>query len=91
MVKPLGTKVIIERDKKDLVSESGLHIPESYAKDKLSGVILNVGPGTNDEPMRYCKGEHVYFDKNVGMELEVDGKDCILIEQGYILFVQHSD
>jgi len=46
MLKPLGDKVIIKRDKTPETTEGGIVIPERAQEKVTRGVVMAVGPGT---------------------------------------------
>ena len=83
-VRPLGDKVLIQRDESAEMTESGLYLPEQ-AKDKpKSGVIVAVGDGAlstetgERTPMTVAKGDRVIFTSYAGTEVKL-GEDTLLI------------
>ena len=83
-VRPLGDKVLVQRDESAEMTESGLYLPEQ-AKDKpKSGVIVAVGDGAlstetgERTPMTVAKGDRVIFTSYAGTEVKL-GEDTLLI------------
>ena len=83
-VRPLGDKVLIQRDESAEMTESGIYLPEQ-AKDKpKSGVFVAVGEGAlstetgKRTPMTVSKGDRVIFTSYAGTEVKL-GEDTLLI------------
>ena len=83
-VKPLGDKILVQRDDAETKTESGIYLPES-AKDKpKTGTIKAVGTGAlnTDTGERIAlsvkKGDKVIFSSYAGTEVKI-GKDELLI------------
>lgn len=81
MLKPLADRVIVEPYKEE--SPSGIIIPDSVGKDRPEkGKVVAVGP---DKKINLTKGDIVYFTKYAPTELQVDGKDVLILNYSDIL------
>lgn len=83
-VRPLGDKVLVQRDESAEMTESGIYLPEQ-AKDKpKTGVIVAVGDGAlstetgERTPMTVKKNDRVIFSSYAGTEVKL-GEDTLLI------------
>ena len=92
-LKPLGERVVIQRQKAEEKSAGGIIIPETASKDKpVMGKVLAVGPGklTDDGkrvPLEVKEGDEVFFSKYAGTDLKIDGDDYLIINESEILAV----
>lgn len=92
-LKPLGERVVIQRQKAEEKSAGGIIIPETASKDKpVMGKVLAVGPGklTDDGkrvPLEVKAGDDVFFSKYAGTDLKVDGEEYLIINESEILAI----
>ena len=77
MIRPLGTRVVIEPKEAETMTAGGLYIPDN----------AKVGPGSKDEPMEVKVGETVLYGKYAGTEVTVDTKKYLIVKQSDILAV----
>ena len=75
MLRPLGTRVVIEPKEAETMTAGGLYIPDNAKEKPQQGVIVAVGPGSKDEPMEVKVGETVLYGKYAGTEVTVDRYD----------------
>ena len=87
MLKPLGTRVVIEPNEAETMTAGGLYIPDNAKEKPQRGVIVAVGPGAKDEPMEVKTGETVLYGKYAGTEVSVDGKKYLIVKQSDILAI----
>ena len=78
MIRPLGTRVVIEPKEAETMTAGGLYIPDN---------IVAVGPGAKDEPMEVKVGETVLYGKYAGTEVTVDTKKYLIVKQSDILAI----
>lgn len=86
--KILAGKILVEANKAEEKTSSGIIIPDSAKEKPLVGTVKLVGAGKKDEPMELKVGDVVYFGKYSGTELNIDGNDYLLMSQGDVLFIQ---
>ena len=82
-IKPLGTRVLVEQIEAETKTASGIIIPDSAKEKPLQAKVLAVGENVNQVKV----GETVIYGKFQGTELNLDGKDYLMLEQSEILAV----
>ena len=93
MLRPLEDHVVVEPVVQEEKTESGIYLPDTAHKDKpQTGKVVAVGPGRLlDNGSRIASevkvGETVVFAKYSGSEVELDGKDYIILRDSDILAV----
>jgi chaperonin GroES len=92
-LRPLADRLIIAAGKKEEVTASGLVLPDTASKERPEqGEVIAVGPGRLDEdgermPMSVKVGDTVVFKKYAPDEVEVDGKEYLVISESDVLAV----
>ena len=84
-IKPLADRVVIEPKTAEEKTAGGLYIPDTAKEKPLEGVVLAVGAGTKDVTMEVSVGDKVLYGKYSGTEINVDGKNLIIMRQCDIL------
>ena len=87
MIRPLGTRVVIEPKEAETMTAGGLYIPDNAKEKPRQGTIVAVGPGSQDEPMEVKVGETVLYGKYAGTEVTVENKKYLIVKQSDILAV----
>ena len=85
MLKPLGTRVVIEPKEAETMTAGGLYIPDNAKEKPQQGVIVAVGPGSKDEPMEVKVNDVVLYGKYAGTAVTVEGKKYLIVKQSDIL------
>ena len=80
-IKPLADRVVIEPKTAEEKTAGGLFIPDTAKEKPLEGVVLAVGAGTKDVTMEVAVGDRVLYGKYSGTEINVDGKNLIIMRQ----------
>ena len=86
--RPLKDRVLVEPHKAEEKTASGIIIPDSAQEKPQRGTIIAVGEGKKDEPMSLKIGDVVIYAKYGGTEINVDGKDYIIMREDDILLVE---
>ncbi len=83
------TKIAVLADTPESVTSGGLFIPETYRTQQQRGVVIEKGPGTDEEPMEIEVGDYVIFGMHSGMKVfdRANDKEWLIMNQGDILFV----
>ena len=68
-IKPLADRVVIEPEKAEEKTISGIIIPDTAKEKPQKGKVVAVGAGTNDEKMEVKKGDTVLYGKYSGTEI----------------------
>jgi chaperonin GroES len=80
-LKPLGARILVRPNLADKKTESGIIIPDAVVeKEKPTiGEIVDVGPGTTDEPMVVKVGDKVMFGKHAGSEVDLQEEKLLIM------------
>lgn len=90
-LKPLHDRVIIKQASTETTTSFGLFIPEAKTKPD-EGTVMAVGPGRsydsgNEVGIDMKVGDYVYFQKNAGMTVKLDGETLLVLKESEILAV----
>lgn len=85
--KPLEDRVLIEPQEAEVKTASGIYIPDTAKEKPLKGKIVAVGAGKKDVEMEVKVGDTVLYGKYSGTEIQVDGKDYLIMRQSDILAI----
>ncbi len=86
-IKPLADRVLVEPKEPETKTASGLYIPDTAKEKPQQGTIVATGNGKKDEPMELKAGDTVLYGKYSGTEINVDGKDYLMMRQSDVLAV----
>ena len=86
-IKPLADRVLIEPLEAETKTASGLIIPDTAKEKPQKGVIQAVGNGTKDNKMTVKVGDTVLYGKYAGTELNVEGKDYLIMRESDIFAI----
>ena len=91
-LQPVLDRIIIQRVEKDEKSSGGIIIPDSAQEKTNKGIVIVVGPGKYDQqgkliPMSVKEGDRIIFQNHAGYEIEIDGKEFLVIDNNHILCV----
>jgi len=89
-LKPLGDKVIVKRVEAETKTKGGIVLPDTAKEKPQKGKVISVGPGrVTDEGKRIApsvkKGDAVVYAKYGGSEIEIDGKEYMILRESDIL------
>ena len=86
-IKPLADRVLVKNDKAETKTASGLIIPEAAQEKTQTAVVVEVGPGTTDNPITVKKGDRIMYDKYAGTQVKIDGEDHLILRMNDIIAV----
>ncbi|MBP3425503.1 MAG: co-chaperone GroES [Rikenellaceae bacterium] len=86
-VKPLSDRVLVEPNPAEEKTAGGLYIPDTAKEKPLAGKVVAVGPGTSEVKMEVAVGDQVLYGKYSGTEINIDGKDYLIMRQNDILAI----
>ncbi|MEA1896061.1 MAG: co-chaperone GroES [Bacteroidota bacterium] len=86
-IKPLADRVLVEPQAAEEKTTSGIIIPDSAQEKPQNGKVVAVGTGTADAKMEVKVGDIVLYGKFSGTEINVEGKDYLIMNQSDILAV----
>src|SRR5690625_7314047 len=83
-LKPLGDKVVVEVSEEPQPTASGIVLPDTAQEKSQRGTVVAVGPGKvlengEREPMDVSVGDVVVYAKYGGTELDLDGKEYMIL------------
>lgn len=86
-IKPLADRVLVEPAAAEEKTASGIIIPDTAKEKPQRGIVVAVGPGKTDEPTTVQVGDSVLYGKYSGTELQLEGKDYMIMRESDILAV----
>ena len=86
-IRPLADRVLIEPAAAEETTASGIIIPDTAQEKPQRGVVVAVGPGKKDEPTTVKVGDKVLYGKYSGTDLNIDGKDYMIMREADILAI----
>lgn len=86
-VTPLHDRVIVEAAAAEEKTSSGIIIPDTAKEKPQRGKIIAVGTGKKDEPMTVKVGDEVLYGKYAGTEVQIGGKDYLIMRESDIFAV----
>ncbi len=85
--KILAGKILVQPKDAEEKTVSGIIIPDSAKEKPQVGTVVLTGSAKKDEPMEIKVGDVVFYGKYSGTELNIDGKDYLLISQNDVLYI----
>jgi chaperonin GroES len=85
--KILAGKVLVEPKAAEEKTLSGIIIPDSAKEKPQQGIVILTGTALKDETMEVKAGDTVFYRKYAGTELNIDGKDYLLLSQTDVLYI----
>lgn len=86
-VKPLADRVLVEPAAAEQKTAGGIIIPDTAKEKPQKGTVVAVGNGKKDEPLTVKIGDQVLYGKYSGTEINIEGKDYLIMRESDILAV----
>jgi len=91
-IQPLEDRVVVHPLEAEEVTKGGIVLPDTAKEKPQEGKVVAVGPGKMLETGERAKpavkkGDTVVYAKYGGMEVEVDGKEYLILRESDILAV----
>lgn len=86
-VKPLADRVLVQPAEAEEKTASGIIIPDTAKEKPMRGTVIAAGPGKKDEPTTVKVGDTVLYGKYSGTEIQVDGKDFLMMRESDIFAI----
>ncbi len=83
-LKPLQDRVLVEAAPAESKTAGGIIIPDTAKEKPQKGKVIAVGNGKKDEPMTVKAGDTVLYGKYSGTEIQVDGKEYLIMRESDI-------
>ena len=87
-MQPIRSNVLAKPYPPDTLSEGGIFVPESARSESNKMLIVAVGNGTKDRPMKFKEGQTIYRVKDWGTPVDIEGERHYLMDQDSILAVE---
>ncbi|WP_331774146.1 co-chaperone GroES [Sulfurospirillum sp. 1612] len=82
--KPLGERVLLQRIEEPKKTATGIIIPDNAKEKPLSAEVISISKEIEDEGIIKV-GDKVIFAKYAGTELNLDGKEYLVMNKDDIL------
>ena len=86
-VKPLADRVMVKLEKNEAKTAGGIIIPDTAQEKTQQGVVVEVGPGTEKDPVLVKAGQKVMYDKYAGTQVKIDGEEHLILKMSDIIAV----
>lgn len=91
--KPLFDNVLIERMEQNNTTKGGVIIPDTAKEKPIEGKVIAVGPGKANEQGHIVattvkEGDTVIFSKWGGTEINIDGKEYLILKETDLLGIK---
>jgi len=91
-LEPLEDRIVVEPMEAEEKTRGGIVIPDSAKEKPQKGKVISVGPGrVLDNGKRVApavkKGNTVVYAKYGGTEIEIDGKEYMILRESDVLAV----
>jgi chaperonin GroES len=83
-IKPLADRVLVESAPAETKTAGGIIIPDTAKEKPMKGKVIAVGTGKKDEPITVKVGDTVLYGKYAGTEIQVDGKEYLIMRESDI-------
>lgn len=86
-LQPLAGYVVVKREEEASQTSSGIYLTDSAKEKPQKGEVMAVGAGKEGKQAQVKVGDKVYFKKYGPTEIEMDGKEMLLLEEDDILAI----
>ena len=93
-IKPIGMRVLLEREPIATKTASGLYVPDSANTEggkPRKATVVALGKCKKDEEFRVAVGDKVLITGYGGVEYTVDDKKYVIINEADILAIINND
>ena len=90
-LRPLGDRVILQHQKAEEKTQSGIILPDSAKEKPQEAVVIAVGPGKEVDgkmtQMQVKEGDKVIYSKYSGTEIKVEEEEYVIVSQSDIIAI----
>ena len=91
-IRPLADKVLVQRLEAETMTRGGIVLPDSAKEKPQRGKIVSVGKGKvlddgTTRKLEVKKGDNILFSSYAGTEIEIDGKEYLIMSESDIMAV----
>ncbi|RMF85848.1 MAG: co-chaperone GroES [Planctomycetota bacterium] len=93
-IRPLDDRVVVEPFEAEEVTSGGIVLPDTAREKPQQGKVIAVGEGKLIEKtgqrgkMSLKVGDRVFYGKYSGTEIELNGKEYVILRESDVLAVQ---
>ncbi len=92
-IRPLDDRVVVEPFEAEERTRGGIVLPDSAREKPQQGKVIAVGPGKllksgERGKMSLKVGDHVFYGKYSGTEIELNGEEYVILRESDVLAVQ---
>ncbi len=89
-IRPLQDRILVTRIEEEEMTKGGIIIPDTAKEKPSEGKVVAVGKGKLGDdgklhPLDVKKGDKVLFSKYAGTEVNIDGKEHLIIREDDVL------
>ncbi len=85
MVQPILNKILFKPFSGDAITEGGIIVPDSVRGESNKGVIVAVGNGSKNHPMKLKVGDIGFRVKSWGDEIIIEGEKYFLMDDKAVI------
>lgn len=86
-VKPLADRVLVKIEEGETKTSGGIIIPQTAQEKTQTGTVVDVGPGTEKDPIKVSAGQKVMYDKYAGANVKIGGVEHLIVKMADIIAV----
>ena len=86
-IKPLGDRVVVEPAVAEEKTASGIIIPDTAKEKPQNGTVVAIPDENKENPITVKVGDAVLYGKYSGTEINIDGKDYLIMSEKDILAI----
>lgn len=86
-IQPIADRVLVAAAAAEEKTAGGIIIPDTAQEKPQRGKVVAVGNGKKDEPMTVKAGQTILYGKYSGTEINIDGKDYLIMRESDILAI----
>ncbi len=91
-IRPLHDRVIVKRVEEEGKTKGGIIIPDTAKEKPIEGKVVAVGGGKilengKKQPLEVKKGDRILFGKYAGSEIQVEGKEHLIMREDDIIAI----
>lgn len=91
-IKPLDDRIVVEQSEAESKTAGGIVLPDAAKEKPQRGKVLATGPGKlldsgERGQMSVKVGDHVYYGKYSGSEVDIDGVKYVILRENDVLAI----
>ncbi len=91
-IRPLQDRILVKRLEEEDRTKGGIIIPDTAKEKPSEGLVIAVGKGKVSEngkqlPLDVKKNDRILFGKYSGTDIEIDGKEYLIMREDDVLCV----